>query len=308
MIERRAIVDREQWLEWRKQDVTASRVGALFGCDMPDKNLTVLHLWAEQRGVEFPHKPETKRMKRGRKLEGLVGEEVSELRPEWSIEPVGAYYRDADLRLGATPDFWVFGDPRGRGVLQAKTAATDIIAKHWDAGRVPPDWIEWQVRTEMLLTDAAFGIIAVLDPFNWDCHIVEVERSHQAEAALTTAVAAFWIAVGTGTEPDPDFKRDAEVIKALMPRERPGKSIDFSGHNELPAMLEERAELMNKIKDADDRCDEIESEVKFLMGDAESADGLPDWRITYKVQKRAGYTVPPKEPRVLLIKDKRVQS
>jgi predicted phage-related endonuclease len=70
-------------------------------------------------------------------------------------------------------------------------------------------------------------------------------------------------------------------------------------------MLAERAALLKTMGDAEDRCDEIETEVKHLMGDAEFANGLPDWRITYKTQKRAGYTVAPKEPRVLRITDSR---
>jgi hypothetical protein len=137
---------------------------------------------------------------------------------------------------------------------------------------------------------------------------LEVPRHADSELKILVAVRNFWQSVAIGAEPDPDFTRDAEVIKALMPRERPGKQINFAGDNELPSMLEERAELMARIKSADQRCHTIESEIRYLMGDAEIANGLPDWRITYKVQKRAGYTVPPKESRVLLIKDKRPQT
>jgi predicted phage-related endonuclease len=296
---------RAEWLAWRRQDITASVAGALFGCDMPDRDLTVLRLWAEHRGTEFPEKPDNKFMRRGRKLERLVGEEVEELQPAWKVEPVGAYYRDADLRLGATPDFFVLGDARGRGVLQAKTAGSQVIASKWDEGRVPPDWILWQVRTEMLLTDAAFGVIAALDPFTWDCHIIEVERDAEAELLLATMVRKFWLMVAQGVEPEPDFARDAAAVRALTARAVPGAVRDLAGNNELPELLARRAHFMEQVKYFEARCEAIETELRYLMGEAEQATGLPGWRITYKTEHRKEYTVKARSGRVLRIYDKR---
>ena len=294
---------RAEWLAGpRAQDITASTVGALL-TDHPYQ--TSMRLWAEHRGVEFERKPESKFMRRGRKLERLVGEEVEELRPEWKAEPANAYYRDAELRLGATPDFFLLGDPRGRGVLQAKTAGPEVIAKKWDNGRVPPEWIVWQVRCEMLLTDSAFGVVAVLDPFNWDCHIIEVAREAEAELALVAAVQRFWQHVALGVEPEPDFNRDADVIRALTKREQPGMVRDLSGNNELGEMLAARAMFKESIAGYEARCSAIETELKFLMGEAEQAIGLDGWRVTYKTQHRAAYNVPARDSRVLLIRDKR---
>jgi predicted phage-related endonuclease len=293
---------RQEWLTWRKPDITASVAGALL---TEHPYTTTMHLWAEQRGTEFPPVVENKRMRRGRKLEKLVGEEVHEQRPEWQIEPVNAYYRDVELRLGGTPDFWILGDPRGRGVLQAKTASPDIIAKKWDEGRLAPEWIEWQLRTEMLLTDAAFGAIAVLDPFNWDCFILDFERDPHIELTLVTAVRKFWRQVADGIEPEPDFSKDAEVIKALVGREKAGLRRDLSANNELPEQLEVRAALMARIKDDEARCEAIESELKWILGDAEEGVGINGWKIHFKTTDRAGYTVPPKKIRSLRIYDRR---
>jgi predicted phage-related endonuclease len=306
MIERRPITSREEWLRWRREDVTASRVGALFGAHPYE---TALRVYAEKRGVEFPDE-DNKTMRRGRWLEPAVAKAVEELRPEWKLEAPNVYLRDPDLRLGATPDFYIHDPVRGLGVLQCKTVAPSVYARDWLGGSEIPFWIVLQALTEMMLADAAFGAVAALliDPHNMDCVILEVPRHADSEAKIIAAVSSFWLCVATGQEPDPDFARDAEVIKLLTPRETPGKQIDFSRHNELPGMLAERAELLKVMGAAEDRCDEIETEVKHLMGDAELVNGLPDWRITYKTQKRAGYTVPPKEPRVLLIKDKRPQA
>jgi predicted phage-related endonuclease len=306
MIERRPITNRNEWLAWRRQDVTASVVGALFGAH---PYTTALHIYAEKRGVEFPDQ-DNKTMRRGRWLEPAVAKAVEELRPEWKLEAPNVYLRDPDLRLGCTLDFYIRDLVRGLGVLQCKTVAPSVYARDWHNGSEIPFWIVLQTLTECMLADAAFGAVAALliDPHAMDCVILEVPRHADSELKILVAVRNFWRNVADGIEPDPDFARDAEVIKLLTPRETPGKAIDFSGHNELPDMLAERAELLKVMGAAEDRCDEIETEVKHLMGDAELANGLPDWRITYKTQKRAGYTVPPKEPRVLLIKDKRLHT
>jgi len=306
MIERRTITSRDEWLTWRKQDVTASVVGALFGVH---PYTTSLRIYAEKRGVEFAD-ADNKTMRRGRWLEPAVATAVEEERPDWKLRAPKVYLRDPDLRLGCTPDYFIDGDPRGLGVLQCKTVAPSVYARDWLGGSEIPFWIVLQTLTECMLSDAAFGVVAVLlvDPHAMEVAILDVPRHPPSEEKIATAVRSFWLCVGTGIEPDPDFSRDAEVIKALMPRETPGKKIDFSGHNELPAMLEERAALMRHIKEGEARCVEIETQVKFLMGDAEIGNGLPDWRLTYKVEHRNAYTVPAKDPRVLRIKDKRPQA
>ena len=299
-IECRPITSRDEWLEWRKQDVTASVVGALFGVH---PYTTSLRIYAEKRGVEFPD-ADNKTMRRGRWLEPAVATAVEEERPDWKLRAPKVYLRDPDLRLGCTPDYFIDGDPRGLGVLQCKTVAPSVYARDWLGGSEIPFWITLQTLTEMMLTDAAFGVVAALlvDAHAMDCAILEVPRHADSELKILVAVRNFWQQVASGLEPDPNFSRDAEVIKLLTPRETPGKAIDFSRHNELPAMLAERAELLARMSEDEDRCDEIEAEVKHLMGDAEFANGLPDWKITYRVQQRAGYTVAPKSPRVLLIK------
>ena len=305
-IEHRTITSRDEWLEWRKQDVTASVVGALFGVH---PYTTALRIYAEKRGVEFDNQ-ETAAMRRGQDLEPAIPNFVRRKRPEWKLEAPNLYLRDPDLRLGATPDFLIHNDPRGLGVLQAKTVAPSVYHRDWLDGAEIPFWITLQTLTEMMLTDVAFGAVACLlvDPHNMDCIVLDVPRHPPSEEKIVTAVRSFWLCVGTGIEPDPDFSRDAEVIKALMPRETPGKKIDFSGNNQLIEMLEQRADLKARISQFEEACEAIETEIKFRMGDAEIGNGLPDWRITFKVQNTKEYLVKARSSRVLRITDKRPQA
>ena len=307
MIEHRAITNRNEWLEWRKQDVTASVIGALFGVH---PYTTALRIYAEKRGTEFPEAEDNKAMRRGRWLEPAVAKAVSEKQECWRLTAPNLYLRDPDLRLGATPDFYIENDPRGLGILQCKTVAPSVYHRDWLGGKEPPLWVTLQCATEMMLADAAFGAVAVLlvDPHDMDCDILEVPRNPAAEDKIISAVRSFWQQVANGIEPDPDFARDADVIKAMVPRETPGKVVDLTGNNELPNMLATRAALMERIKEDEGRCEEITAEIKYLLGDAEVATGIPDWRITFKTQDRAGYSVPPKTLRILRIHDRRVQS
>jgi predicted phage-related endonuclease len=306
MIERRTITSRDEWLTWRKQDVTASVVGALFGVH---PYTTSLRIYAEKRGVEFPD-ADNKTMRRGRWLEPAVATAVEEERPDWKLRAPKVYLRDPDLRLGCTPDYFIDGDPRGLGVLQCKTVAPSVYARDWLGGSEIPFWIVLQTLTECMLSDAAFGVVAVLlvDPHAMEVAILDVPRHADSELKICARVHEFWQQVAAANEPDPDYERDAEVIKALVPRETSGKKIDLSGNNELIEMLEQRADLKERINQQDAACEAIESRIKHLMQDAEIGNGLADWRITYKSTQRSAYTVPAKTLRILRITDKRPQA
>lgn len=285
----------------RGQDVTASVVGALFDLH---PYTTALRLYAQHCGVEFPDPEETKTMRRGRWMEPAIALAVEEMRPDWTLRTPRLYLRDPALRLGATPDFYIGGDPRGLGVLQAKSVSPAIYKTEWLSGQEPPLWITLQTVTEMLLADAAFGVVAVMlvDPHQMDVQLLDVPRNAAAETRIIHAVARFWDDVKHGREPAPDYGRDSEVIKAMLPREAKGKALNLNGNNIVPELLEERAKLKTRIHNDTNRCSQIEAEIKFQMRDAEYVEGLAGWNITFRTQHRDGYTVDARDIRSLLIK------
>jgi predicted phage-related endonuclease len=299
MIERIEITSRDQWLNLRKPDVTASVVAALFGAH---PYTSALKLYLTYSGIEFDQ-ADDRVLRRGRLMEPAVALAVSEERADWKIEKCDSYYRDPELHLGATPDFFIHGDPRGLGVLQTKTAAPHIFERDWEGGATVPFWIQLQVLTEAMLTEAAFGAVAVLrvDAFDLALALIEVPRHPAAEQRIKAAVAQFWADVAAGREPDPDYGKDAELLKVIAPHEVVGTTVDLSGDNELPALLDQRAEIMTAMKGFEARKDEIETAIKFRMRDAESVVGLPDWNITWKTTHRAEYVMKAKDIRTLRI-------
>ena len=248
--------------------------------------------------------------RRGRILEPAVGAAVAEARPDWQLEPAGAFFCDTGERIAATPDFLIGGDPRGLGVLQAKTADPAVYARDWSSGAEVPFWITLQALTEAMLTNAAFAVVAVLsvDPYGLPCSIHEIERHPEAEAKILAAVMRFWGDVERGIEPEPDYGRDAALIKILAPREAaPQTTVDLRGNNELPDLLTERAMRKERQNADKKRCEEIETQIKFLMRDAAVAS-LDGWRITYKTGTVQGYSVPTREQRTLRITQDRKES
>ena len=98
MIERKTFTSRDEWLEWRKQDVTASSIGALFNCH---PYTTALRLYAEKRGTDFLVE-DNKAMRRGRWLEPAVAGDLGW--PEPGV--VGAWGGGACDDVPAMAEHW----------------------------------------------------------------------------------------------------------------------------------------------------------------------------------------------------------
>jgi putative phage-type endonuclease len=298
VIERIPIPDRSAWLALRRRDITASDIGALFGCH-PYRS--PLQVFADKVG-EGHDRGDNSAMRRGRILEPAVAAAVAEEKPDWRIEKVTEYLRDPDLRLGATPD-WYVHNKHGLGVLETKTADPSVFERDWKSG--PPLAWTLQCLVQMVLTGASWGAVAVLvTSRDFPVFIYDVPRHEGAEAKIAEKVRAFWTAIEAGQQPPADFGKDGPTIEAMFKREQRGSEIDLSGNNRLPLILDRRAELVAELKDADARKDAIDAEIKQAIGLAETAS-VPGWRITWRTQHRKEQVLAAKDIRVLRITDLR---
>lgn len=288
---------RGPWLEMRRADVTASVTGALFGMHPYE---TVGGLWAAKTGVEMPEQKDSPVKLRGRMFEEVGAKAFLEQHPGWKVRAAKVYLRAPEIRLGATPDFFIT-DPEGRrGVLQVKTCARFEFNKHWTA-ETAPTWIALQTLTEAMLAKAEFGKIAALivDPYRPELHVYDVPRHAGAERRIQDTVVKFWTDITAGIEPKIDYERDAALIAVMWPREVPEKVIDLRADNELPELLDEQAKLDEINKQNSKRIDEIKNELKVKMGDAEAAMIGGGWRATFKEQHRKEHFVKATSFRVL---------
>ncbi len=93
---------REEWLNWRRENVNASEAAALIGAD---KYRTKLQLYREKRGA-FAQE-QTKAMARGLHMEAAI--------------LCHHYYDDPDLRIGCSPEW------EGHANVQLKTVARPVF-------------------------------------------------------------------------------------------------------------------------------------------------------------------------------------
>ena len=176
------ITDRAAWAARPGRDLSGSRIGAIFDCGHPF--MTTAELVADLRGEGRRYTNAA--MRDGRRLEPMIGDAVETRRPDWRVERVATYHWLPELRLGAIPDFWLDND----GVIEAKT----VSPKQWAAWRrAPPLAYLLQLATEMLVTDRARGVLAIMSRFApYQLHLFEIARCAAVERRILAAAADWW--------------------------------------------------------------------------------------------------------------------
>jgi predicted phage-related endonuclease len=282
----------------RPLDVTASEFAALVGMH-PHK--TGMGLFAEKTGVEMPRDEDSVVMRRGRLLEDAVARAFLEEHPGCKLTKANEYVRAPLLRLGASLDYRLIDELGRKGVAEMKTTAPLSFKRYWTED-TPPTHVTLQCLVQMMLTNSEIGVVAVLvvDGYRFDLHTYNIPRHHAAERRIQDAVAQFWADIAAGRTPDIDYARDASLLPVLYPHHVERKVVDLRADNELPALLDEREALKEEIAAKIARKDEIETEMKFKMADAEAAL-VPGWRITLRDQHRKEHMVKASDFRVLRI-------
>ena len=287
-----AISSREQWLSLRKQDITASVAGALLGVH---EYTTPYALWASKTGHIEEEVDETPAMRRGRRLEPIALEELSDLRPTWAVKASRFYYRDPAARLGATPGAFASCPERGLGIVHVKTVERMIFRKKWrdaETGEIElPLWIAVQAIVEAHLTGAKWAcVVATIVGHGIDLEIIEVPIHAGVIERVRTAVRDFWEMVARGETPAPDYGRDGAIIERLF-RTDDGGTLDLTTDNALPALLAERERLSDEKSAAERRLKEIKAEILAKIGSATFAEVAGGRLITAKTVHRKGYVV-----------------
>ena len=297
MVERHPVTDRKSWLAMRRDFLTASDVPAVAGVD-PYKS--ALRVYAEKTGL-VPDIVENAAMKRGRLFEGAALEYLAEEHPRLEDRAAGHLHhrrhRSARLHAGRLH--------HRRDTAQLVNCQIKTINRytfdHWN-GQAPLGY-QLQVVCENMLTGADRGILAVLvvSAYDAELKLFDVPRHEAAEDRIRQLALEFWDRVASGRRPDPDYAKDADVIETLFPRQEPGTVLDLSGDNRLAKILPQREDLKDTIDGARKELEALDAEVKFKLGDAETAE-LPGWRLTWKEEYRKAYTVEESTRRVLRVK------
>jgi predicted phage-related endonuclease len=312
MIERIPIASRDQWLTMRRQDVTASVAGSLLGVH---EYQTAYNLWALKSGKISEDVEETPAMTRGMLLEPvamkLLRIDRPDLRLTWNGIPgeiSGDYFRDPEHRIGCTPDCFM-EDDRGRGIVQFKSVEQNIFRKKWHVGDddgsyaeiSPPLWTVVQAIIEADLTESQTAALAVLVVGSGlQVHFIDVPIHAGVIDRMREAVKDFWRRVEQNDPPTPDYAADGETIAKIYSADN-GREIDLSRDNRMVTILEERENLLALRKDAKDRLEPLNAELKEKLGENTAAYAR-GWQVTNKLQHRKAYAVEANAFRVLRTK------
>lgn len=285
MISIRPIKDRDEWLGWRVEVLTASDTGAIAGVD-PYKTAYQVYVekLTQEASVESPI------MRRGRMFEHAAYGYLQEDHPHWKWMRPQAFYSDVDLKLGATPDALATSTDRGLINVQIKTVSAPVFASWNDE---PPLGYVMQTVTENLLTKADEGILAVMvvSAFGAEMHEYAVPRHEGAERKICALAREFWRNVNAGLLPPPDYRMDSTLItKMHPPRADVPVPLDLSGDNRLLAVLDERELLKKAVDEAEETIDALEAEIRHKLDGATHAT-IDGWKITNKIQHRKEHMV-----------------
>lgn len=269
------VADREGWLKLRQNDITASDVASICGVGYRSP----LEVWAEKKGHLAP-KGDNPILRRGRRFEPSLWATIKEENPSWEIRAGKVYLRAPSLRFGATPDAMAI-DPERKGLvlIQGKVVAKPIFVADWLGGDrdgtapIVPLGYQLQTLAETILAERAFKqeihpVLAawVIDTFSENLFLIPLKRHPQAEAKILTAVEEFWRQFDAGIQPALDPSKDHDVVKQLYPTDN-GSTIDLTGDNTLPLLMDERKKLGDVEKQAKDRREEITTEIMAKIGD-----------------------------------------
>lgn len=259
---------REHWISLRRYDVTSTEIAALFGIS---PYTTEFELWHRKHGMIDLELEENERMKWGSRLESAIAMGIAEDQG-WKIRKMDEYIRDPDLNLGASFDYAI-GDS---GILEIKNVDALIFRDGWtldeDGNLEAPLHIEMQVQQQLMLSGRDVLHIGALVGGN-RVELIERHPDLAIHDEIKKKARAFWDSVVSGTEPKPDFIKDAEFIAKLYQYAEPGKVVDASGDDELLMWAMEYRRLGEEIKSAEEVRDGYRARMLQRIGDAEKVLG-----------------------------------
>lgn len=285
--------NRPQWLGLRHRDVTASAVSALFGASEYQTAYGLFLLKAgliEEEGDEpiiTEDEISLSPMGRGLLLEDPAEKMLRLLKPDWEVEKNRFYYRDAELRIGATPDLIVNDPKRGRGVVQMKNPQASYRQWVQEDGSIEPP-LDYVIQTilEAHLTGAAWAKVgAFVVSHRTTLRLIEIPIHPGILDRIKFEVKGFWKRIETGENYPPDYARDGSLIAQLYPQDN-GTEIDLTGDNALPEYVDllETARAIKKTAETDEKL--AKAVIAERMGDAAIARIADGRRVSNKSQNR----------------------
>lgn len=287
-LDRVAVTPKNQadWLAMREKDLTSTEVSALFKAS---PYMTEYSLYQRKKGELKDDFKTNARMIWGNRLEAAIAAGVAE---DYGllVEPFKTYVRIPELRLGASFDFKIVGLSEayegddenlrkmflqhGVGILEIKNVDGLQFKRGWvddeHAGVEAPPHIEFQIQHQMLVAGIGWAAGAALVGGNNPVVFTRVYDEAIGGHILAKA-AKFWGEFDADIQPEPDFKKDAELI-ANMYVENDGSSIDLSDDPRVFELCKRYKDNKAVIKDAEEEASAAKAELLTIVKSAKSVD------------------------------------
>lgn len=289
-----SVTDKD-WAARRRLGVGASEAAIMVGEHPRHGEGGPAELWVWKTGRGEPEDlDELENVQWGHRMEALVIEAYGEER--YAGRPVrrsGQHLRSrAHPWALATLDGETLHPEHGWIPLEAKNVGS-YQAERWVDG-VPVE-MHWQLQQQMLVTGKPMASIAACVGGNalwWE----DVPRSDTAQEILIEVGRRFWESVRRDVVPlhVPTLRS----VKALYPAGFESGLVQIVGAD-WTALDEEIEKIKQSARALEKRREQIEAQLRNAIGD--HAEGLLDSGVTYslKTQKRAEFTAPASEFRVL---------
>ena len=267
-------IDKESWLQYRKQGIGGSDAGAVCGLN-PYR--TAIQVYYDKTSDEI-EEIDNEAMRQGREFEDYVAERFCEASGKKVRRANAMYYDEKNPFMLADVDRMVVGENAG---LECKTASP-YMAEKWEDGKIPLSY-QIQCHHYMSVCNTEAWYIAVLI-YGKEFKYYRIERDEQVIADLIRIEKEFWREhVMKRVMPDPDGSKTADAAIAERFKISRDITIPLSGFD---ARLKRREELLSVMGHMEAEKRQIDQELKLYLGDAEMAEN-EHYRVSWKNVSRS---------------------
>lgn len=262
-------IDKESWLQYRKQGIGGSDAGAVCGLN-PYRTAIQVYYDKTSDSIE---KIDNEAMRQGRELEEYVARRFREASGKRVRRANAIFYDEKNPFMLADVDRMIVGENAG---LECKTASPYSEEK-WRDDKIPLSY-QLQCYHYMSVCNADAWYIAVLI-YGRDFKYYRIERDDEVIENLIRIEKEFWNEyVLKRVLPDPDGSKTADAAIAERFKESKSITIPLTGFDER---LERRQEILSIVEKIETEKRQIDQELKLYLGDAEIAEN-EHYRVSWK--------------------------
>ena len=262
-------IDKESWLQYRKQGIGGSDAGAVCGLN-PYRTAIQVYYDKTSDSIE---EIDNEAIRQGRELEEYVARRFCEASGKRVRRANAMVYDEKNPFMLADVDRMIVGENAG---LECKTASPYSEEK-WRDDKIPLSY-QLQCYHYMSVCNADAWYIAVLI-YGRDFKYYRIERDDEVIENLIRIEKEFWNEyVLKQVIPDPDGSKTADAAIAERFKESESITIPLTGFDER---LERRQEILSLLEKIETEKRQIDQELKLYLGDAEIAEN-EHYRVSWK--------------------------